>query len=192
MKTSSRFALLCGALVIVLALPAFAAGNSYVSSRPKWNGAVMVVDAKTGSSLEGAFVVSRNIPSGSTSLGLHIVNRDDGRVFDKTDAMGRAKAMVAPLGTLVVWMPGYHPVHYLANLQGDSAMPSPDAQGLVTVRLDSATSDADRKQAAKDAAAWLEPEKRAPFINIGRRANRSVEIRAEARAALEKDGAVAP
>jgi hypothetical protein len=179
------------ALLLVSSVSVRAEGNSYVTSRPKWNGAVKVVDATTGAILEGAYVIGQNIPTGSYSFGLQVVNRDDGRIYDKSDAMGRARAMVRPFGTLLAWRPGYWPVKYQAMIPTtETGLPQPAADGVVTIPLTPAATPEDRKNAALKAAEWLEPEKRAPFVRIGRRANRSADFRTEARAAFVAEGVV--
>jgi hypothetical protein len=178
------------AALFVSSVSVRAEGNSYVTSRPKWTGAVKVVDARTGAILEGVYVVGQNIPTGSYSFGLQIVNRDDGRIYDKTDALGRARAMVRPLGTLLAWKPGYWPVKYQAFIPTETGLPSPDSDGIVTLSLAPTISSDDRKAAAAKATEWFEPAKRSPFIRFGRRANRSADLRNEAREAFVREGAL--
>lgn len=189
MKTLSRVAVvlsLFGLFASVNVPAATAAGSSYTSSKPKWNGAIVVRDP-SGEVLEGAYVVGRNVPLGQNALGLSLLNRNDGRTYDRTDANGRAIARIRPFGSIVAWKPGFAPVRYEWNLGYDTSLPVPSAEGILTIVL-KPVATADRKASAQQAAKWLEHTKREAFIHFGGRAARSAELREEARAALIAEG----
>ncbi len=175
--------------LFLVSVSVMAAGNSYQNERPKWNGSIKVVDAATGSPIDGAFVVGRNVPSGTYSFGIHLINRDDGRTFDKTNLDGMARAFVLPLGTVTVWKPGYAPLRsFFTVVQTDTSLPSPDASGIVTVSLVKTATDEARAKALAQAVEWMEPGKRVPFISLGGRARRSATLRNEAREAFIAEG----